>query len=109
MKILDEEYYECESGWRFLIDEAQQVLDDWNKEHPDQIPLEFVQVKEKFGKLVIYISDWVPEVIDKLKVIQAKSSEYCERCGSNENVKTLAIGSQIRTFCDECRTKISKK
>ena len=45
-----EDYYECGDGWIPLIEEAKTIISKYNLKHPDSDnPLEFTQIKEKWG------------------------------------------------------------
>lgn len=105
---MGDEYYECGKGWYPLIEEAQEILNEWNKEHPKDIPLEFMQVKEKFGKLCMYISEYVPEVLEKIHKIESKSLQTCEKCGTTYSVSTEISNGYITTLCNSCRKKYKK-
>jgi len=42
--------YECGEGWIPLIEDAKTIVSKYNLEHPDmETPLDFVQIKEKWG------------------------------------------------------------
>ena len=57
------EYYECGDGWIPLIEEAKTIIAKYNQkikeEDLDTEPLEFIQIKEKWGGLRIYINYYV--------------------------------------------------
>jgi hypothetical protein len=65
----------------------------------------FLQVKEKFGWLHVYISD-SNEAIDKL-IFDAgsESLHVCEFCGTREQVGSGWVRSWIRTICKPCAVK----
>lgn len=95
--------YECGDGWIPLIEDAKTIISKYNLKHPDKDPLKFVQIKEKFGGLCLYMNYYVPEITDKIRELENKSYEICEHCGTNKNVKTERIHGWIMTLCDKCR------
>ena len=103
--------YECGEGWWPLIKEAQQAVDEWNKQHQDGLDtwggekLEFTQVKEKWGLLNIYLNFYPDKLYDKMMELEKRSAHYCEHCGSQENVTTEWTHNWIMTLCPECRKK----
>lgn len=101
------EYYECGYGWIPLIEEAKTIITKYNQkikeEDLDTEPLEFVQIKEKWGGLRIYLNYYVPEIADKIHELESKSLNICEHCGTNKNVKRDWTHGWIMTLCDKCR------
>jgi hypothetical protein len=100
--------YECGDGWLPYIQEAQDLLDDYNKEHPDEEPLEFVQVKEKWGTLNIYLNRYPNGIHDKIWEIEKKSYDTCELCGAKGAKNTNTHGWYM-TLCDKCREEELKQ
>lgn len=101
------EYYECGDGWIPLIEEAKTIIAKYNQkikeEDLDTEPLEFVQIKEKWGGLRIYLNYYVPEIADQIHELEDKSLNICEHCGTNKNVKRDWTHGWIMTLCDKCR------
>ena len=104
MKENEYPYSEVGKGWWPLIDEAQQILDEYNESH-DDIKLGFTQIKEKYGKLCLYLNYYVPGIYEKIENIEKKSYHICERCGSTENVTTKHTDFYVYTLCNKCRNK----
>lgn len=100
-------YYECGDGWIPLIEEAKTIIAKYNKklknEHLAGEPLEFVQIKEKWGGLCLYLNYYVPEIADQIHELEGKSLDICEQCGTNKNVKRDWTHGWIMTLCDKCR------
>lgn len=94
--------YECGDGWLPYIQEAQDLLDNYNREHPDEEPVEFVQVKEKWGLLNIYLNRYPDNMHEKIHEIENKSYDICEFCGA-EGATTKNTHGWIMTLCDKCR------
>jgi len=101
-------YYECGKGWEPLILQAEVIVNKYNQEHPNDEPIEFIQIKEKFGKLNLYVWPHIKEVDSKLKELENQSLNICENCGNKENVKRENIHDLIYTLCDKCKNKLNK-
>ena len=73
------EYYECGDGWISLIEEAKTIIAKYNQklkeEDLDTEPLEFIQIKEKWGGLRIYLNYYVPEIYDKITYVIGTETE----------------------------------
>lgn len=111
MENITEDKYECEQGWWPLIEDAKRIVNEFNlkQSNIDDIILEFVQIKEKWGGLRLYLNEYVPEIADKIHEIENKSYKICEHCGTSENVKTEYTHSWVMTLCDKCREEEIKK
>ena len=97
-------YYECGNGWLSLIKEAEELVDKYNKDNPNQeIPIEFTQIKEKWGYLNLYLNIYPRELHKKLLDISKRSMNICENCG--KPAKSEKIHGWIYTLCDECKEK----
>lgn len=96
-------YYECGDGWLPLIKEAENIVEQYNKKHKNTEPLEFLQIKEKWGGLRMYLNYYVPEIADQIHELEGKSFNICEHCGTNKNVKRDWTHGWIMTLCDKCR------
>ena len=96
-------YYECGDGWLPLIKEAENIVEQYNKKHKNTEPLEFLQIKEKWGYLCMYLNYYVKDVQNKIDALEEKSHNICENCGSTKNVTTKAVNGWISTLCDKCR------
>ena len=106
MKEKEYPYSEVGLGWWPLIDEAYQILDEYNEKHKEEnMMLGFTQIKEKYGGLCLYLNHYVPEVYNKIHDIEERSFHICEKCGSTENVTTEPFPNSyyVYTLCDECR------
>ena len=101
------EYYECGDGWIPLIEEAKTIIAKYNQklkeEYLDAEPLEFIQIKEKWGGLRIYLNYYVKEIADQIHELESKSLNICEHCGTIKNVKSDWTHGWIMTLCDKCR------
>lgn len=100
--------YECGDGWLPYIKEAQELIDKYNEEHPNENPVEFVQVKEKWGVLNIYLNRYPDDMHTKIWEIEQKSYDTCEFCGA-KRATTKSTHGWIMTLCDKCRDEEIKR
>jgi len=108
--MINDLYYECGDGWLPLIEEAKTIVSKYNLKHPDSDnPLEFTQIKEKWGGLCLYLNYYVPEIANQIHALENKSLEICEHCGTNKNVSTEWTHGWIMTLCEDCRKKEIKR
>lgn len=107
--------YECGPGWLPLIEEAKKLIDEWNKSHEDGLwtwggeKLQFVQVKEKWGELRIYLNFYPDQMFEKLLELSERSHHICEECGSTDNVSIQDTHGWFMALCPECREKEMKR
>lgn len=86
---------ECEDGWYQLIHDFC--------EKAKNTDVYFTQIKEKFGRLVIYLSYATDELFDETCRIEDVSQTVCEICGK-EGAMSVKSG-WYKTLCAECREK----
>ena len=113
-------------GWYGIIDslcrQMMEVIVDVRKVFPDYRCPEFVQVKEKFGTLRIYLTqhshmfqgeddsyekDLWEEMDSLVRSAEHASLYVCEHCGTTVDVETS--GGWLVTLCNECREKRGRK
>lgn len=99
---------ECGDGWREILKPIFDYVSEYNKEHADDSQLEFMQIKEKFGGLRVYMNFYTEELRELIEKAEMASYETCEMCGSTENVGTI-INGWITTCCEDCVKKIAEK
>ena len=90
---------DCGNGWYNLIYETCEKLMANNPEGCFRVV--FVQIKEKFGGLRIYIRNGTDELYNILQETENKSYTICEMCGSEENVYLNKEG-WITSLCPAC-------
>lgn len=93
---------ECGSGWNSIIDDACRLI-KCRIEIKSLSDTKIIQIKEKFGKLRIYIinpDDYINGVKD---MASHMSSKTCDQCGSIGYSRT--INRWITTVCDVCMAK----
>ena len=77
-------------GWHVLIDRFFDAV-------PEGIRV--VQVKEKVGRLRMYVATGAPETLERLSAaLEAESAQLCEQCGAPG---LLRDGLHVQTLCDE--------
>lgn len=93
--------FDCPRGWLGIVERLSLAIEVMVKDWPD--PPTVIQVKEKFGGLRFYMSQY-PAAVEAL-ILQAESESFrtCERCGNPGQRNRRAPGSKwwIRTLCDE--------
>ena len=97
--------YDCGDGWFPLIKEAKQLIDEWNEQHSGVEPLKFVQIKEKWGGLCLYLNYYPDDLYDKIHDLEKQSLYICEDCGSDKHVSTEWTHNWLMTLCPDCRNK----
>lgn len=71
--------YECRSGQPALIEEAKQIINEYNADHLDSIfSIEFIQIKEKFCGLRLYLNHYSEEITDKIRELEKYNKHYKE-------------------------------
>ena len=92
-------------GWYDIIDKMCEKLDMMGK-------VEFLQIKEKFGQLRVYIQrDTDDSYEDNLKsaicrdivyMAEFTSGNVCEFCGKYGKTRPASETGWIKTVCDPC-------
>lgn len=95
---------ECKDGWYELIRHVCELVEVL------KAPVEWVQIKEKFGGLRMYlrwaeathplIGDVVFHIVD---TAESKSYRICEECGDTKTAKVENDHGWWRTECDGCK------
>lgn len=101
---------ECGDGWYDLIDEMCQKIEDYVAEHHPEHPVEFFQIKEKYGELRVYVGSASEGVFDIIEEAESKSTSICEQCGRTGVIRDGRYG-WIATLCKDgtgCRVGYHK-
>lgn len=91
--------FECDDGWFNILDKA---LGEILSHVMNHFPLGFSvsQVKEKYGKLEIYLSH-SDETLNKITYYATcESFKTCEVCGTKENIGMTQ--KWFKTICESC-------
>ena len=89
---------EIGDGWHGILKDVCLKLDK------DPTSPRFLQIKEKFGRLTIYLDKYSKESDLALKQAYSESERTCEDCGSPSEIRN--IGYWIKSLCLECHTQI---
>lgn len=58
------------------------------------------QVKEKYGSLRFYMTEYTPEMDDRIHVAELRSLRICERCGEKGNL--VESNNWYKVLCKKC-------
>lgn len=96
-RYVDETFVECGPGWDGLLDRLRAQLE---VDRSTGLTPQVLQVKEKFGRLRVYLHGESPETEALLKTLITESGLTCEVCGQQG---TLGGDGWLMTRCDACR------
>jgi len=93
--------YEIGPGWNVIMENLMELLENEISRLPaDEQPDYYLcQVKEKFGKLRVYLSQSTQFMDGAIEFAETISSYTCEKCGGSGSLRK---GPWIRTLCDNC-------
>lgn len=96
------EWLQTEEGWDKLIEYMCIIIKDYveykiPEELRDQIY--FVQIKQKFGLLRVYVSQQIPYIDGVIDMAEVMSGSLCEKCGQTGAIRN--IGNWLTTLCDK--------
>ena len=97
--------YEIPSGWEDLtrkalvaimkLAQSKGIYDDFN----------IIQVKEQYGRLVIYVSHYDKDIEEIIKLYGDMSEKICSECGQKATM--MAVG-YILPYCTECAKHLNQ-
>ena len=90
---------ECGKGWYPLIEPILQYIQSYNKDRAEEDQIVIQQIKEKFGTLHIYISNYPEELAKMVSEAQEASATTCEKCGAPGSLRNCGW---YYTLCDKC-------
>jgi len=102
--------FSCGNGWYDIIDSLAFLIQRENeklKENGENITIQAVQVKEKYGTLRFYTNYSTDYIDGAISMAEAMSGLICEECGSTDGV-TQTTG-WIRTLCKRCRRRYRRR
>ena len=100
-------YIECHEGWRPLVNIALDAIEEENKNLDEDNKMYPVQIKEKFGRLEIYLNHYSEKLFELINSLRDESLKTCEYCGTKENVG-ITIDGWYTTICKDCLQKYIK-
>lgn len=109
---------DCGYGWSTILDRTCQRLMNWWEDYEEKNrsvlywKLEFVQIKEKYGRLRIYTNcDGLEQVSRITDDAETASAFICEDCGTSIGTEIKGVrgeGSWILALCRKCRKDRNK-
>lgn len=106
--------FEHQEGWSKIINQMCESLKFFFDISKTNYGFNILQIKEKFGVLVIYhsVKEDTPEeakniIKSIIKYTEGKSHCVCEKCGSYGYLRTDF--SWVHTYCDKCEEQLQKE
>lgn len=100
--------FECDDGWFDLLKDLCEKLDALQLGPKFRVS----QIKEKFGRLRVYVDGAPKEKRRELEKIisqaESRSATICEHCGKPGKTTRLNQGCYIITLCTECEAQYDK-
>lgn len=92
---------DCGEGWFKIVDELSATLEDMIKELEEEFEETFyaTQVKEKYGTLRFYMSQYMDKMDAAIHKAEYLSSKACDICGK---AGRLRGNHWVQTLCDKC-------
>ena len=98
--------FECGPGWKSMIWELLNKIQNFVDEHPEHRDLEVLQIKEKWGGLRVYMLYDIDEIEDLIEEYKDRSWHTCESCGSPG--ETSGINGWYQTLCEKFNRESEK-
>jgi hypothetical protein len=93
--------FECGDGWYRIINDLSAKLEAMASE-PGVEPITAIHVKEKLGKLCVYLRGPMPDKVRALvAAAELESGTVCEICGLSSELQHFFLGA-MQTVCDDC-------
>lgn len=102
MKIseVNSDFYECGLGWHKIVNEALDAIKEYGNANSSYDNIEALQVKQKFGGLRIYLSDYNDYIDGVICMAERMCLQTCESCGRKGALNHR--GSYVATLCRNC-------
>lgn len=95
---------ECGEGWKPLVKPVIDYIDNYNKNKEETEQIKILQIKEKFGRLEIYLENTNDEVCELVDHAKTEAYNVCELCGTRDNIGFRANG-WVGVCCVDCAKK----
>jgi hypothetical protein len=95
-------WFDFDDGWNNILDITLSLI-VWDVKYNNMPKVELNQIKEKYGKLMIYFiggNERTNGIIDMATIM---SSHICEICGSTKDIGQTK--GWIKTVCKDCVDK----
>lgn len=89
-------FLETPEGWDKMVEQMFDEIEPIVEDYPD---FDFIQIKEKYNRLVCYPNMSIPEVEEILRKYSAMSSFVCAECGAPA-IKEMQ--NYVLSYCDNC-------
>lgn len=83
-------------GWDKMVNQMLGDIAPWVENYPE---FEFIQIKEKYNRLVAYANMSIPEVEEVLNKYAAMAGFVCANCGAPA---TKEMQNYVLSYCDDC-------
>lgn len=87
---------EIPEGWDKMVEQMLDEIEPIAKLYPE---FGFIQIKEKYNRLVCYPSVSIPEVEEILRKYAEMASFVCAKCGEPA---TKEMQNYVLSYCDDC-------
>jgi hypothetical protein len=93
--------FQCQDGWFALLWRLCEDLEPLAAELERKLGVHFevLEVKQKFGRLRIFVKHRTDPISELIEVTEAESMRTCEVCGKPGMLRS---GESIQTLCDGC-------
>lgn len=92
-------YFECSDGWGDILRTLADRVLSYRNSGRSKAAVMAAQVKEKFGRLVVYTNGHDDQIEALIKEAQESSWSTCEHCGKLAELRR--IGNYLTTLCDD--------
>lgn len=99
---------ECGKGWEQLYRPVLDYIEDYNKNKEEDEKIAILQIKEKWGRLVIYTNFTTNDLQYLIDAAENDSQYYCEECGSHVDAG-MVVNGWMYTTCLDCLKKDVKR
>lgn len=89
-------------GWDRIVEQMLEDIEPIAKQYPD---FEFIQIKEKYNRLVAYPNMVIPEIEEITRKYADMASLVCAKCGCPA---TKEMQDYILSYCDDCWKDIKR-